>query len=158
MTRSMIRDASESGVPCLAEAMVRLQEAHVDAFPEIYRRFDVSEAAAHLTELLARPDTLVRVAEEGGDVFGHVVFVIVKKPESMFTHPQRYGLIAQIEVDPEFRRRGCGRSLLVDCEKLAASHDLERIVLDVWAFNDSAKSFFQSFGYDNFGSKMLRLV
>ena len=128
------------------------------AFPEIYRRFDAGDALSHLSGLLSRPDAIVRIAVHGGTVVGHVVFLIETRPESMFTHSQRYGQIAQIEVEPEFRRRGYGRSLLADCERLAASHDLRRIVLDVWAFNNSAKSFFQALGYDDFGSKMSRSV
>lgn len=152
----MIRDANESDLPCLAAAMVRLQKAHVKAFPEIYRRFDACDARSYLSGLLSRSDAIVRIAIHGVAVVGHVVFLIETRPESMFTHFQRYGHIGQVEVDPDFRRRGYGRLLLADCERLAASHDLRRIVLDVWAFNSSAKSFFQSLGYSDFGSRMSR--
>jgi ribosomal protein S18 acetylase RimI-like enzyme len=138
--------------------MVRLQEAHVTAFPDIYRRFDADEARSHLSVLLSRADAILRVAVHEDAVVGHAVFVIESRPESMFTHAQRYGQIAQIEVDPGFRRRGYGRLLLADCERLAAAHNLHRIVLDVWAFNDSARAFFQAFSYDDFGCKMSRSV
>lgn len=154
----MIRDATESDLPCLAAAMVRLQEAHVSAFPDIYRDFDAGDALSHLSNLLSRPEAIVRVATRGDSVVGHVVLLIETRPESIFTHSQRYGHIAQIEVEPEFRRQGCGRSLLADCERLAASHDLHRITLDVWAFNSSARSFFQALGYDDFGFKLSRSV
>lgn len=154
----MIRDANESDLPCLAAAMVRLQEAHVRAFPEIYRSVDADDALAHLTDLLLRPDAFVRVAVHGDAVVGHVVFLIETRPESIFTPAQRYGHIAQIEVQPEFRRQGYGRSLLADCERLAALHDLQRIVLDAWAFNNSARTFFQANGYHDVGYKMSRSV
>jgi ribosomal protein S18 acetylase RimI-like enzyme len=154
----MIRDANESDLPCLAAAMVRLQEAHVRASPDIYRRFDAGDALSHLSVLLSRSDAFVRVAVHESSVVGHFVCLIETRPESMFTHSQRYGHITQIEVEPDFRRRGYGRLLLADCERLAASHDLRRIVLDVWAFNNSAKSFFQALGYDEFGSKLSRSV
>jgi ribosomal protein S18 acetylase RimI-like enzyme len=154
----MIRDANESDLPCLAAAMVRLQEAHVRAFPDIYRRFDAGDALSHLSILLSRSDAIVRVAVHGSAVIGHVVLLIETRPESMFTLSERYGHITQIEVEPGFRRRGYGRLLLADCERLAVAHDLHRIVLDVWAFNNSAKSFFQAIGYDDFGSKLSRSV
>ena len=128
------------------------------AFPEIYRRFDVGDALSHLSVLLSRSDAIVRVAEHEGAVVGHLVFLIEKKPESMFTHAQRFGHITQIEVEPYFRRKGYGRLLLGDCERLAAAHGLRRIVLDVWGFNNSAKSFFQAIGYSDFGSKMSRRI
>jgi ribosomal protein S18 acetylase RimI-like enzyme len=154
----MIRDANESDLPCLAEAMVRIQKDHVEAFPDIYRPFNAGEALSYLSVVLSRPDAVVRVAVHEGAVVGHVVFFIETRPESMFTNSQRYGHITQIDVEPDFRRRGYGQSLLVDCERLAAAHGLRRIVLDVWAFNHSAKSFFQALGYADFGSKMSRSV
>lgn len=154
----VIRDANESDLPCLADAMVRLQQAHVRAYPDIYRNFDVSDAISHLSGLLSRPDAMVRVADHGDAIAGHVVFVIETTRENLFKHQQRYGHIVQIEVEPEFRHQGYGRSLLADCEQLAASHDVHRILLDVWAFNDTAKAFFQAHGYEDFGSKLSRSI
>ncbi len=154
----MIRDPNECDLPHLAAAMVRLQESHASAFADIYRRFDAGAALSHLSVVLSRSDTILRVAVDGGTVVGHVVFVIETRPETMFTHAQRFGHITQIEVAPDFRRRGYGRLLLADCERLAEAHDVRRIVLDVWAFNHSAKSFFQEIGYDDCGSKMFRTV
>ena len=155
---NMIRDANEADLPCLAAAMVRLQDAHVRAFPDIYRPFDVHDALSHLSDMLSRSDASVRVAEHDGTIVGHVVFLIKTRPKSMFTHSQAYGHVAQIEVEPGFRRKGFGRSLLADCERLATSHGLQRIDLDVWEFNDSAKSFFRANGYNHFGSKLSRSV
>lgn len=154
----MIRDANESDLPCLAQAMVRLQQAHVRAYPEVYRSFDASDALTHLSELLSQTHAVVRVAENAGAIAGHVVFLIETTPENPFKHQQRYGHITQVEVEPEFRRAGYGRMLLANCEQIAKSHDLSRIILDVWAFNDAAKAFFQSLGYRDFGSKMLRSI
>ena len=154
----MIRDANESDLPHLATAMLRLQEAHVAAFADIYRRFKTSDALSHLSDLLSRTDAIVRVADDGGAVVGHTVLLFETKPESMFTHSQRNVHLSQIEVEPNFRRRGYGRLLLADCEQIAASHDARRIVLDVWAFNDSANANFGTLGYTALGSKLMRSV
>jgi diamine N-acetyltransferase len=127
----MIRDANESDLPCLAAAMMRIQEAHVRAFPNIYREFDAGDARSHLAGLISRPDATVRVAVHGDKVVGHVVFLIETRPETIFTYSRSYGHIAQIEVEPDFRRRGYGRLLLADCDRLAASHNLPTITLGV---------------------------
>jgi len=140
----------------LAAAMVRLQQAHVAAFPDIYRPFDAGDATSHLSNLLEQPNAKVRVAESDGTVVGHAVLLIETKPESMFAYSQRYAQIAQIEVEPAFRRQGYGRLLLADCEAIAAKHGSKRIILDVWEFNDSAKSFYEALGYNEFGSKLMR--
>ena len=135
--------------------MVRLQNAHVEAFPDIYRPFGLTDAHAHLASLLTLPNTTIRVAIDDMTVAGHVVFQVEERPQSLFTHAQRYGHIAQLEVAPAYRRMGLGRMLLADCDRLAISHGLTQIVLDVWAFNASARSFFRGSGYDALGAKMI---
>ena len=136
--------------------MVRLQNAHVEAFPDIYRPFGLDDAKSHLESNLALPDTTIRVASDDKTVAGHMVLKVEERPQSMFTHAQRYGHVCQIEVDPDYRRIGLGRMLLADCDRLAISNNLTRIVLEVWEFNTSARTFFRDFGYVDFGSKMIR--
>ena len=76
----------------------------------------------------------------------------------MFKHAQRYGHLTQIEVDPHVRKRGFGRLLLSDVEETAQKLGLDRILLDVWAFNDSAREFFGTGGYSVFGSKLVKSI
>ena len=154
----MIRNATAADLPQLAAALVRLQEAHVRAFPALFRSFDDSAALAHLSGLLSREDAWVRVADDQGVVAGHAVFLIETKRESLFTPAQRFGHLAQIEVEPAYRRKGYGRLLLADCERLAAEQCVGAIVLDVWAFNQTAKAFFQSRGYSEFGARLSREI
>ena len=52
----MIRNATESDLQILADAMVRLQMLHVDAFPNVYKTFTTSSAVSHLADLIARPE------------------------------------------------------------------------------------------------------
>lgn len=154
----MIRDATESDLPNLAAAMVRLQDAHVKALPDFYRRFDIDDAIAHMSGLLSQSNAFLRVVVHDVNVVGHVVLLIETRPANLFTHEQRFGHIAQIEVEPDFRRKGYGRLLLADCERIATLHGLHRIGLEVWAFNSSAKMFFYGNGYSDFSYKMSRAV
>ena len=158
MPQFLIRNAEEADLPSLAAAMVRLQSAHVEALPEFFRPFDEAAARSHLESLLELPDTNIRVAGDDQTVVGHVVFQVEQRPQSLFTHPQRYGHICQIEVLPAYRRSGVGHLLLADCQRLAEAKNLTRIVLDVWEFNITAQSFFRDFGYDHFGFKMIQRV
>lgn len=154
----MIRDATESDLSFLAKGMVRLQNSHVDAFPDVYKTFSESEAIVHLTELLSRQEFHVRVLIHANEVAGHAVLAVESTPASMFKHAQRYGHLIQIEVDPEFRHLGVGRLLVADVDEIAGNLGLDRILLDVWAFNDSARSFFASCGYNAFGSRLVRKI
>jgi ribosomal protein S18 acetylase RimI-like enzyme len=150
----MIRDACDSDLPRLAAAMVRIQNRQIEAYPGIFRPFTTEDAVQHLARLLEQSTAVVRVAVSSGAIAGHVVLSVQARPESMFTHSQRIGHIAQIEVGREYRRRGYGRLLLQDCVQIAIAQNLSRIDLDVWSYNTSAQSFFRICGFRDLASKM----
>ena len=150
----MIRDACDSDLPSLAEAMVRIQNTQIEAYPEIFRPFSKEDAIQHLGKLLDESTAMVRVAVSSATIAGHVVLSVQTRPESMFSHAQRIGYIAQIEVGREYRRRGYGRLLLQDCVQIATAQNLSRIDLDVWSYNTSAQSFFRMCGCRDLASKV----
>ena len=152
----MIRNATHSDIPAIAEGMVRLQQLHIDAFPEIYKPFSEHDAITYLSELTTQTDFHLRVAIHAEQLAGHAVFAIESTPTSMFKHSQHFGHVTQIEVAPKFRGMGIGNLLLADIDELGATLGLNRIVLDVWSFNDTAREFFLGFGYTGFGTKLVR--
>ena len=154
----MIRNASEQDLPALAAGMVRLQQLHVDAFPNIYKPFSEPDAISYLTDILSRPEFHVRVAVHSGQLAGHAVLAVESTESNMFKHAQQFGHITQIEVDPKFRRRGIGRQILDDTAELSLQLGLNRILLDVWAFNGAGLNFFLAGRYKPFGSKLVRTV
>jgi len=154
----MIRDATKSDLQVLSSAMLRLQQLHVDAFPKIYKPFTATAAVSHLSDLISRPDVKVRVLIQSNQIVGHAVLAVETTPANMFKHAQRYGHLTQIEVDPGYQKLGFGRSLLLDVEEIAKNLGLNRILLDVWAFNDAARDFFAAEDYKPFGSKLVRSI
>ena len=154
----MIRDATTTDLPSVAQGMVRLHTLHVDAFPAIYKPFTESAAASYLTDILCKPDFHVRVAIKNDLLVGHLVLAVETVPSSMFKHAQQYGHVTQMEVDPDFQNQGIGKQLLTDADSLAVQFGLDRILLDVWAFNESARAFFDAAGFEAFGSKLVRPI
>ena len=154
----MIRNATQSDIAILAEGLVRLQQMHVDAYPNIYKPFSLIDAYSHLTDLMSRTDYHIRVVIHSNRVAGHAVLAVESSAENMFKHAQRYGHLTQIEIAPDTRRLGLGRLLLSDIDEFAAKLGLNRILLDVWAFNGSAHAFFSSASYNRFGSKLTRTL
>ena len=150
----MIRDALASDLASIAAAMVRIQETHARAFPDVYRRFAVGEASSYLSALSNESDSHVRVVEVAGQAVAHAITRIQPRPESLFEHERRVGYVAQIEVEPAHRRNGYGRMLIEDCRELAEASSATRLVLDVWAFNETARDFFRATGWTDFGSKL----
>ena len=154
----MVRGATESDLPIIALGMVRLQQLHVDAFPAIYKPFSESDAVSYLAGLLSQSSINIRIAVHAEQIAGHTILAVESVPATMFKHSQRYGHVTQMEVDPKFQRLGLGSLLLADIDAIAARLDLNHILLDVWAFNESAQAFFSEFGYNKFGTKMVRHI
>ena len=121
----MIRDAKESDLQVLADAMVRLQKLHVDTSPNLYKPLTRSAALSHLTVLNTRPDFNVRVLVYSNQVAGHAILAVETTPANMFKHAQRLSHLIQIEVDPDCRQLGFGRPLMLDAEELAEKMGLE---------------------------------
>ncbi|WP_430453838.1 GNAT family N-acetyltransferase [Rhodopirellula europaea] len=151
----MIRYASESDLDFIAESLVRVQCLHADAYPSIYRRFTHADSVTYLQASLSNQNITVRVAFDSSKAIGHYILAAESVPGSMFKHPQRFGHLHQIEVDPGFRRRGVGKRLVADAVAISATLGLSRVVLDVWAFNDAARGLFDSTGFALFGSKLV---
>lgn len=152
-----IREPKPSDVQRLAELLVYTQALHVEAFPDIYKPMSSQVAVDHIHELL-RQEIHLRVAEVDGVVAGYTCFEIRQLPESVFAHPRRHCYLNQVTVDPRFQKRGIGATLIGDMFAIGTQHEISRYELDVWGFNDTAKRFFTSQGFQIFGTRMARVA
>jgi ribosomal protein S18 acetylase RimI-like enzyme len=154
----MIRDAEEADLVTMAEATVRIQEDYVRQFPDVYRHFSIDDARSYLSTLVDRPEAYLRVLEDAGQIVAHAITQIEARQETLFENARKVAYLAQIEVEPDSRRKGYGRLLLDDCRRIGTAEGVDRLVLDVWAFNGPAQDFFRTAGWQDFGSKLTIVV
>jgi ribosomal protein S18 acetylase RimI-like enzyme len=57
------------------------------------------------------------------------------------------GFVFDIEIREPFRRKGYARQALLELEKVAREMGLRQLGLHVFAFNDGARSLYESLGY-----------
>jgi len=62
--------------------------------------------------------------------------------------------IHHISVAESARNSGIGSKLFDPVEKLAQDRGVKEVALDVWYFNDTAKSFFKAYGFQTYNEKM----
>lgn len=128
----MIVRAAHSGD---SDAVFALVAAFATSFAPVRERFDVTFAA-----LLADPEALHLVAEEGGGVVGHVL---------ASTHPTLFAnapvcWIEELMTMPAHRRTGVGTALVRAVEDRAA----ERGCAYVSLATRRASSFYEAIGYE----------
>ena len=64
--------------------------------------------------------------------------------------PQPYATILTLFVDPEFRRRGIGESLLKKSRAIAVEHQMLPLYVDTESSNTTAIMFYQQCGFERF--------
>jgi GNAT superfamily N-acetyltransferase len=104
----------------------------------------------YVLERLAAPDEEVLVAEERGGVAGFVHVLVREVAEATsvpFRRGGREGWVHHIAVRPEARRRGVGRALLAAGRGWALGRGAQAVGLQVWAYNEAGRRFFEREGW-----------
>lgn len=118
-----IRRMKESDIPEVA----KLEK---EIFPDPW-----SEGA--ISETLEQEQTLLMVAYEDRKLIGYLILYFVLEE----------GEIARIAVIPECRRQGVGARMLLELEDLCEDNGITKLLLDVRESNETAISFYTSYGF-----------
>lgn len=118
-----IRRMKESDIPEVA----RLEK---EIFPDPW-----SEGA--ISETFEQEQTLLLVAYEARKLIGYLILYFVLEE----------GEIARIAVIPECRRQGVGARMLLELEDLCEDNGITKLLLDVRESNETAISFYTSYGF-----------
>jgi ribosomal protein S18 acetylase RimI-like enzyme len=139
--------------------ILRITPAHIDG----YRRAldTVARERRHLTFLKAPSSEQTRAFVMNNIANRHPHYIALIKQEVVgwcdivplgqpgFTHTGVLGM----GVRPDSRGRGIGKALLTAAIAAAASLELSRIELEVYASNKAARTLYQSFGFVEEGIK-----
>lgn len=154
-----IRSGTTGDLPYLRDQLVMVQDLHRSAHPDKYREISPEHAESFLSERLNNQRCFVRVAvTEQNHVVGHTISEIQERPGSLFTHPQTVLYLAQIVVNPVYRRQGIGRELIEDVRALARTQEIEQVVLNVWEFEGNGRRFFLECGFQDFGYQLIQRI
>lgn len=127
---------------------------HAQGRPDVFRPGFCEELRARAENAVQSPDSDVVAVLLDGVVCGFAVVRYFERPESAYMCARRIYHIEEFGVDAAFRRRGAATALVGFCRSEAARMGFDRIELDVWTFNDAAKSFYESVGFREYRSCM----
>ncbi len=145
----IIRRATGADVELLARLNQDIQLIHAEAYPDIFKRPDhlAAVAADFESRILGNVNGYVLIAEVEGEAVGYIYAQTVERPENPYTFAQRLMNVDQISVRPKFQNMGYGHMLIQAVVDLAKTHGIKRIVLDTYAFNRQAQSFYDVLGF-----------
>ena len=99
--------------------------------------------------IAARSGRLV-VAEVEGQPVGFLGFVVEEDEPHIRPDIRRYGFVIGLVVNAAWRRRGVGRLLLLEAERLTRERGLKRLSLGVLAGNAGARGLYETCGFGDY--------
>ncbi|PPA69456.1 GNAT family N-acetyltransferase [Jeotgalibacillus proteolyticus] len=135
-----------------------VQDEHVRLYPEVFNEYDFSSVHEALVQILKSGTHEVYLAEEDGEPAGYVWFERIEKPANAFKKEYRALYIHQISVLPSSQHKGCGTRLMEKVEERASELGIQRIELDYWSDNKSAKRFYEKQGFTVFREVVQKFV
>lgn len=132
---------------------VRLMEVmnryHYEALPEVFQPGPVPMLTQHeYWQLVGRNDRRLIGAFVEEQLAGFVLVKRVKSEPHPLFRSKVSCHISKVIVDPGFRRRGLAQQLLAAAETWAKEQGSETVTLTVFEFNESARSLYETCGYD----------
>ncbi len=139
----------------MCELFAEIDALHRRHLPHMFRKSD--GAACGRGVFLAwidDDDVLLLVGELGEELVGFAQAVLREAPASPIFVPRRYAVVDSLFVQPGCQRRGIGRALMDSVQDWASAQGATAIELNVYEFNQTALSFYESLGYQTLSRKM----
>jgi len=147
MTLLTVRRATLADVNELALLHSVVQDLHVAALPDVFRKAEHAGVVEMFQSGIDRPHNAGWLAEQDGTAVGYVLTSLHELAENVLHKPRRILEVVQIGVLPDHQRRGIGRALLNRVLEDARATGVEEVVLRSWAFNESAHEAFRRCGF-----------
>lgn len=143
-----IRRAMVADMPAIVRLNGDVQRLHAAAHRGLFKPAgERDEIISWFVMALAKPGTHLLIGTIEGELVGYISGQVIPYPENPFRYPLEIGLVDQLSISPAFQRRGYGEALLDALLAIFRAAEIDRVELSVWAFNDSARRFYERRGF-----------
>ena len=140
-----IRSATLADREGLSRLTAEVHELHREARPDVYMEFDPEQFRKEISDTLYRPDSILLVAEEEGELAG-MALLTLRQPPNPILKPRLYAFLEELSVGERFRGRGIGTALFTAAKEQALKRGAVSLELQVWSFNEAALRFYEKMG------------
>jgi diamine N-acetyltransferase len=150
-----VRKATADDYNSLCELFDEIDALHRDNLPRIFQKpSGAARGQDYYLGLVADENVALFVAEVEEKLVGFVHAIIRDAPAILIFVPRRYAIVDSIVVKSGYQNNGIGRILMDKMQEWAIAKGATSIELNVYEFNTSAISFYESLGYQTFSRKM----
>lgn len=140
-----IRSATLADREGLSRLTAEVHELHREARPDVYMEFDPEQFRKEISDTLYRPDSILLVAEEEGELAG-MALLTLRQPPNPILKPRLYAFLEELSVGERFRGQGVGTALFAAAKEQALKRGAVSLELQVWSFNEAALRFYEKMG------------
>ncbi len=150
-----IREANRSDLPEIVGLWKEFMDFHRD-LDQFYTRSEdgPSNFQKHLEGQLESEDDALLIAEESGKIIGYAKIEISQYPPVF--EMDKYGLISDVAVAEEYRRKGIGQALFNASTKWFTDKGVTRTELRVANVNNVARGFWSKMGFKPYMTTMFK--
>lgn len=141
-----IRKAEEKDLTAVAELLGQILKLHHRGRPDLFCDGGRKYTDEELLEIFFDPKRPVLVAEEEKKVVGYAFCILQEVSQSHVLAPVKTLYLDDLCVDESCRGKGVGKKLYEAVVLLAREMGCYNLTLNVWAFNEGAKGFYESLG------------
>lgn len=142
-----IRLATQSELQRVNELRAQVSELHAAARPDIFRPGFPPFLADYLYAIHADERRHILVAERAGEIVAFACLAEIETPEKPHKPARRFIEVDEFGVDERCRRQGIGRAFFEGIRAFATERGYDRIELNMWEFNESARAFYEAIGF-----------
>jgi diamine N-acetyltransferase len=144
-----IRQVAENDYEELNALFEEIDEHHRNALPHIFKKPDgPARTREFLAGVIADRSTVIFIAEMQSQIIGLVYAYIRSVPEVPIRISYRAGEVDQLIVKKKYRYLGVGKALMEMVHQWAGQMKLDRLELNVWDFNQTARDFYRELDYE----------
>lgn len=143
----MVRFGTEKDIEKINDLRKQVNEIHVVGRPDVFKAGFDQKLQDFAYVLMNGENSDILIVERDGMIWGMACVDYVCKPETPYMMARNFYHVQEIAVDGAFRRQGIARELFEFMKADAEKRKLNKIELDVWAFNESAIEFYEAMGF-----------
>ena len=143
-----IRTATTQDYEEIAAIGHESQDLHAQAHPDIFKQGTPGFTKEYIDKLIEGEHTAVYVAEEDGHIVGYALLNVHPLSYLDTFKTQTIAEISDIAVTDVMRGKGVGYHLFEAAKEWAKSKGAQRLELNVWEFNKSARAFYERQGME----------
>ena len=136
----------------------QVNDLHAKGKPEFFKEGFSKELQDFLVDIWNNEKCKIVVAVDSSRIIGYSIFSIAPKKEALFMRGGDYLDIDEICIDKDHRRQGIASSIMKYIENYAKKIGIERIVLNMWEFNEEARSFYEKSGFKTYRRYLERCI